>query len=88
MVIVGASLSSLQGQAPSPNVEQQLRSQYRLTRVGTNGTVVGEAGSVLVMQQDGLKAIPAQYGAYWHNTPKERWAHQVEPHPAPQQPPS
>ena len=38
-----------------------------MTRVGTNGKVVGEPGSVLVIQQDGLTAIPATYGVYWYS---------------------
>lgn len=71
MVILGASLSRLDGQAPSPSMEQQLRSQYGLTRAGINGMVVGRAGSVLMMQEDGLTAIPAAYGKYWYNTLKK-----------------
>lgn len=64
----GGTLSPLQGQAPSQNLEQQIRSQYRLTHVGGNGVVVGEAGSVLIIQQDGLGAIPASYGPYWYSS--------------------
>ena len=66
-LVLGGALSR-QGQAQSQDLEQQLRSQYHLTRVGTNGRVVGEAGSILVIQQDGLAAIPASYGAYWYST--------------------
>jgi hypothetical protein len=64
-------MSGLQGQAPNPGIEQQLRSQYRLTRVGTNGMVVGQPGSVLTMQEDGLAAIPTSFGKYWYNTFKK-----------------
>ncbi len=67
-VAFGWALLPFQGQAQSQNVEQQLRSQYRVTRVGTNGAVVGQAGTVLVIQQDGLSAIPASYGKYWYSS--------------------
>jgi hypothetical protein len=67
-VILAASVSMLHGQAINPSVEQQLRSQYLLTRVGSNGMVVGQPGSVLVIQEDGLTAIPTFFGKYWYNT--------------------
>ena len=35
--------------------------------MGTNGRVVGEAGSVLIIQGGGLTAIPASYGLYWYS---------------------
>jgi hypothetical protein len=66
-VSLGWTLLPFQGQAQSQNVEQQLRSQYRVTRVGTNGTVVGQAGTILIVEQDGLNAIPASYGKYWYS---------------------
>ena len=66
--VLGATHSLPQSQAQSQNLEQQIRSQYRPTRVGGNGVVVGESGSVLVLQQDGLKAIPASYGPYWYSS--------------------
>jgi hypothetical protein len=71
LVILAVSLPGLRGQAPSPSIEQQLRSQYQLTRVGGNGTVVGQPGAVLEMHEDGLIAIPASLGAYWYNTLKK-----------------
>jgi hypothetical protein len=70
VLTLGASLPGFRGQAPSPSIEQQLRSQYQLTRVGGNGTVVGQPGAVLEMHDDGLIAIPASLGAYWYNTLK------------------
>ena len=70
MVILGASLPGLQGQAPSQSVEQQLRKQYVLTRVGTNGVVV-QAGTVLTVQEDGIKASPASYLVFWPNNYKK-----------------
>jgi hypothetical protein len=48
---------------PSAQIVQQFREQYPLTRVGTNGVVV-QAGTVLVVHEDGLKAIPASYQEY------------------------
>lgn len=59
-----------QDQAPKPSIEQQLRKQYPLTRVGTNGLVI-QAGCVLVVQQDGLKATPASYQGYLANSVKK-----------------
>ncbi len=52
------ALSLLRGQTPGAGVEQQLRSQLPLTLVGANGVVVRE-GTVLVVQQDGINALPA-----------------------------
>ena len=49
-LILGASLPGLQGQAPNPSIEQEHRSRYHSTRVGINGVIVGQAGSVLLMQ--------------------------------------
>jgi len=49
-LILGACLPGLQGQAPGPAIEQELRSRYHPTRVGNNGVVVGQGGSVLLMQ--------------------------------------
>jgi len=71
LAVFGTSLSPIYGQAPGSDIESQLRSHYRLTKVGANGTVVGQAGSVLVIQEDGLVAIPASYVAYWYNTFKK-----------------
>jgi hypothetical protein len=59
-----------QDQPPKPNIEQQLRNQYQLTRVGANGVVV-QAGSVLVVQQDNIKANPASNLLYWSNLYKK-----------------
>ena len=49
-LILGACLPGLQGQAPNPSIEQEHRSRYHSTRVGINGVIVGQAGSVLLMQ--------------------------------------
>jgi len=59
-----------QDQASKPNIEQQLKTQYRLTRVGANGVVL-QAGSVLVIQQDNIKANPASNQLYWSNLYKK-----------------
>lgn len=66
-----------QDQTPKPNIEQQLRNQYQLTRVGANGVVV-QAGSVLVVQQDNIKANPAANLLYWSNLYKKD-AHVKQP---------
>jgi hypothetical protein len=64
----GGTLSLL-GQTPSAGIEQQLRSQYRIASVGNNGVVV-RSGTVVVVQQDGITALPAP-GEYPCNTHKE-----------------
>jgi hypothetical protein len=69
-LILCASLPGLQGQPPSQSIEQQLRKQYVLTRVGTNGVVV-QAGTVLTVQADGIKASPASYLLFWPNNYKK-----------------
>jgi hypothetical protein len=48
----------LLAQTPSASIEQQLRSQYPITIVGNNGVVI-KTGSVLVVQQDGITALPS-----------------------------
>jgi hypothetical protein len=45
-------------QALKPGADQQLRAQFAVTRVGANGVVV-QAGQVLVVQQDNIRANPA-----------------------------
>ncbi len=71
LAVLCVSLPGLRAQAPGQGFEQQLRSQYRLTRVGGNGTVAGQPGTVLEMHEDGLTAIPAAYGPYWYSTIKK-----------------
>jgi hypothetical protein len=65
----GGTLSLLLGQTPGAGIEQQLRSQYRVASVGNNGVVV-RAGTVVVVQQDGITALPAP-GEYPCNSHKE-----------------
>jgi hypothetical protein len=66
----GVSLyATPQDQASKSDIEQQLKTQCPLTRVGTNGVVV-QAGCVLVVQEDNIKAIPASYQHYWVNSYK------------------
>jgi hypothetical protein len=58
-------------QALKPSVEQKLRAQYPVTRVGANGTVL-QAGQVLVVQLDGIRANPAWVNqSYYPNTFKK-----------------
>ena len=45
-------------QALKPGVEEQLRAQFTVTRVGANGAVL-QAGQVLVVQLDGMEAYYA-----------------------------
>ncbi len=70
MVILSACLPGLRGQAPSQSIEQQLRKQYVLTRVGANGVVV-QSGTVLAVQADGIKSSPASYMLFWPNNYKK-----------------
>jgi hypothetical protein len=46
------------GQAADSSVEQQLKAHYPTTSVGANGVVV-RAGTVVVVQIDGINALPA-----------------------------
>src|SRR4051794_1404007 len=70
-ILSATVLLSAQAPMPAPGVTLALRSQYRLTRVGINGMVIGQAGSVVLIQEDGLVAIPAAFGKYWYNTWKK-----------------
>ena len=54
---LSGELSLLLAQTPGAGIEQQLRSQYRIASVGNNGVVV-RAGSVVVVQMDGITALP------------------------------
>jgi len=65
----GGTLSLLRGQSPSPSVDQQLHSQYRVASVDGNGRVV-RPGSVLVVAQDGIKANPPSRAGCWYNSHK------------------
>ncbi len=62
------SLPALSAQLVSEpqSLDQALRAQYRITRVGVNGVVVGKPGTILLIQEDGIGALPAALG-YWHN---------------------
>jgi hypothetical protein len=67
---VGALLLGGAG-ALKPGVEQQLRAQYAVTRVGANGAVL-QAGQVLVVQLEGIKANPAAFNpSYYPNDYKD-----------------
>ena len=68
LLLIG-SLTLLLCQTPSAGIEPQLRSQYRVASVGGNGVVV-RAGTVVVVQQDGITALPAP-GEYPCNSHKE-----------------
>lgn len=50
--------SLLLGQSPTANTERQLRSQYRVSSIGGDGVVV-RAESMLIVQKDGILALPA-----------------------------
>jgi hypothetical protein len=71
VVLFGVTAAQVKSQTAGSNVEDQLRSVYRVTRVGTNGTVVGQPGPVLAIQSDGIVAIPASYGPYYYNALKK-----------------
>jgi hypothetical protein len=60
---LAALLLALPYQGP---IEQQLKAQYPLTRVGMGGLVI-QAGGVLIVQQDNIKAIPASSRSYYPN---------------------
>lgn len=60
----------LLGGQPS-NINEQLTAQYRPTNVGANGVVVGQMGSVFVVQKDNIKSNPASNQLYWSNLYKK-----------------
>jgi hypothetical protein len=67
---VGALLFGGAG-ALKPGVEQQLRAQYAVTRGGANGAVL-QAGQVLVVQLEGIKANSAAFNpSYYPNDYKD-----------------
>jgi hypothetical protein len=57
LLVFSATAPTLIAQTSSSGIEQQLRAQYPITLVGNNG-VVTKAGSILVVQQDGITALP------------------------------
>jgi|ERR1017187_902902 hypothetical protein len=71
------TLSLLPAQMRSTGIEAQLLSRYRTARVGLNSVVV-RAGSVLVVQQDGITALPAP-GEWPCNTYKQGGRIKQEP---------
>jgi hypothetical protein len=52
------TLPLLHGQTPGGGIDRQLRSQYPIASVGFNGVVV-HTGTVLLVQQDKITALPA-----------------------------
>src|ERR1039457_3020213 len=48
-------------------VDQELKTQYHVTRLAANGLVL-QAGAVLVVQQDNIKASPASAQLYYPNS--------------------
>jgi len=69
IAFLGVGLPGLSEQAQSPGLEQQLKSQYPVTRVGANGAVV-HAGTVLRVLKDGIRSMPASYAVFWPNNYK------------------
>jgi hypothetical protein len=69
VAVLCTSLSGLQGQELGSGLEQQLRSQYAVTRVGANGVLV-HAGTVLKVLKDGIRSMPASYAVFWPNNYK------------------
>jgi hypothetical protein len=71
---LSGTLPAVPTQAPGAGIDQQLRSLYRPSNVGSNGVVV-QAGTMLLIQQDGIKASPATDQApgqgYWPNSYKK-----------------
>ena len=57
-LLLGATSPVTSAQTSTSGMEQQLRAQYPITLVGNNG-VVTQNGSVLIVQQDGITALPA-----------------------------
>ena len=64
------TLPLLPGQAPSPSVAQQLRSQYRLSPVSSDTVSLVRAGSVLSVAENGIKASPPSAFGCWYNSHK------------------
>jgi hypothetical protein len=56
--------------AQTPTIEQQFQKEYTTTVVASTGSV-SRPGTVLIVKQDGIKAIPASYEAYFANTLKQ-----------------
>ena len=69
IVVFGASMPGLQGQAPGAGLEKQLKSQYAVTRVGANGVLI-HTGTVLRVLKDGIRSMPASYAVFWPNNYK------------------
>jgi len=61
------ALAAPQDGAPQPTVEQQLRREYDLTRVGNNGVVI-HFGDILIVKQAGIVGIPASSQGYFANS--------------------
>ena len=72
------TLSLLLSQTRSTGIEAQLLSRYRTATVGINDVVV-RAGSVVIVQQDGIAALPAP-GVWPCNTYNQGSRIKQEPH--------
>jgi hypothetical protein len=63
-------IAATQYDPAAAEMQRQLRIQYTPTKVGANGVVL-VGGSVVVVQQDGIKANPAFGDIYWPNSYKK-----------------
>jgi uncharacterized membrane protein YgcG len=60
LIVFGIAPGALQAQAPSVSLEDQLKAQYTMVKMGadSSGTAVVEQGTVLVIKKGGILGVP------------------------------
>jgi hypothetical protein len=58
IVAISLSLTRASAQTAPVSLQEQLAAQYKLARIGSNGTVVVEPGTVLAVQKGGIISVP------------------------------
>jgi hypothetical protein len=57
-IFVATLLSMAMAHAQAPTLQEQLAAQYKLVKMGSNGTAVVEAGTLLSVQKGGIISVP------------------------------
>jgi hypothetical protein len=58
--LIGLSLLATTATAQAPTLQEQLAAQYKLTKVGSDGSIIGDPGTPLLIQKHGIIAVPSK----------------------------
>ncbi len=58
VVALASAVLALVTYAQAPSLQEQLNAQYKTVRIGADGAVVGDPGTLLAIQKGGIIAVP------------------------------